>query len=65
MTVHPLGGCGLADSPERGVCDPNGRAFGCPGLHVADGSVLPTPCGCPPSMTIAATAERIAEMLTQ
>lgn len=65
MTVHPLGGCGLADSPERGVCDPNGQAFGCPGLYVADGSVLPTPCGCPPSMTIAATAERIAEMLTQ
>lgn len=63
MTVHPLGGCGLADSPEKGVCAPAGQAFGCPGLFIADGSVLPTPTGCPPSMTIAAAAERIAAAL--
>jgi cholesterol oxidase len=35
--------------------------FGCEGLHVADGSILPGPVGVNPSMTIAALAERIAE----
>lgn len=64
ITVHPLGGCALADSPERGVCDSMGQVFGHPGLYVADGGALPTATGCPPSMTIAAVAERIAASIT-
>lgn len=60
FTVHPMGGCTLADSPEQGVCDPTGQVYGHAGLFVADGSVLPAPLGVPPSMTIAAAAERIA-----
>ncbi len=64
MTVHPLGGAAMADSPERGVVDANGEVFGHPGLFVADGSLLPTPVGRAPSMTIAALAERVAERMT-
>jgi cholesterol oxidase len=63
ITIHPLGGAALAESPEKGVADQYGEVFGYPGLYVADGSLLPTPTGAPPSMTIAALAERVAEHL--
>lgn len=65
ITVHPLGGAAMADSPKQGVTDSHGEVFGCPGLFVADGSLLPTPIGRPPSMTIAALAERVAERVVQ
>jgi cholesterol oxidase len=64
LTVHPLGGCAMARDPEHGVVDSFGRVFGCEGLYVADGSILPGPAGVNPSMTIAALAERIAGRLT-
>ena len=59
ITVHPLGGCPMGRTPEEGVVDPQGRAFGCEGLHVADGSVMPGPVGPNPSLTIAALAARL------
>jgi cholesterol oxidase len=61
VTVHPLGGAAMADDPQRGVVDANGEVFGHPGLFVADGSLLPTPIGRAPSMTIAALAEKISD----
>jgi len=68
ITVHPLGGCALADSPERGVVsasdDSRGQVFGYQGLYVADGAVLPGSVGANPSATIAAVAEWIAEGIT-
>lgn len=63
VTIHPLGGAALAETPDRGVTNPAGEVFGYPGLYVADGSLLPTPTGRPPSMTIAALAEHVAENL--
>ena len=60
VTVHPLGGCALAESPEHGVTSPEGEVHGHPGLYVADGSVIPTSLGFHPAMTIAAVAERVA-----
>lgn len=61
ITVHPLGGCRLADSPEKGVVSTSGEVFGHPGLFIADGSVIPTALGFHPVMTISAVAERFAE----
>jgi cholesterol oxidase len=61
ITVHPLGGCRLAESPDRGVVSPEGQVFHYPGLFVADGSVIPTAIGFHPVMTISAVAERIAD----
>ncbi len=61
ITVHPLGGCRLAESPERGVVSTTGEVFGHPGLFIADGSVIPTSLGFHPVMTISAIAERIAD----
>lgn len=63
ITVHPLGGCAMSDSPASGVVSPEGEVFGYPGLFVADGSVVPTSLGVHPSMTIAGIAERAAEAM--
>jgi cholesterol oxidase len=63
ITVHPLGGAALADSPDAGACASAGEVFGHPGLFVVDGAAVPGPTGVPPSMTIAAVAERIVEGL--
>ena len=48
----------MADDPADGVVDDVGRVHGYPGLHVLDGSIVPTSLGVNPSKTIAALAER-------
>ncbi|SDH73333.1 alkaline phosphatase D family protein [Variovorax sp. OV700] len=71
LTVHPLGGCRMADGPERGVVDSWGRVYNCaageppllPGLAVLDGSIVPVSLGINPSLTIAALAERAVPVL--
>jgi cholesterol oxidase len=65
VTPHPLGGCNMAETPDRGVVDHAGRVFGYEGLHVADGSIVPEALGVNPSRTIAALAERIAERIVR
>jgi|CXWL01.1.fsa_nt_gi cholesterol oxidase len=65
ITVHPLGGAAMADSPERGVVNPLGEVFNYPGLYIVDGSILPTPTGVPPSMTIAALAEHVMDHMVR
>ncbi len=63
VTVHPLGGCPMGQSPDTGVVDAHGQVFGYPGFFVADGSVMPGPVGPNPSLTIAALADRFAEAM--
>jgi cholesterol oxidase len=63
ITVHSLGGCRMGRSEHEGVVDPYGRVFGHPGLHIADGSVMPGPVGPNPSLTIAALADRFADAI--
>ncbi|MCG8405945.1 MAG: GMC oxidoreductase [Phycisphaerales bacterium] len=66
ISVHPIGGCPMADSPSDGVVSARtGQVFNCPGLYVMDGSILPTSVGPNPSLTIAAIAELYAERLLQ
>jgi cholesterol oxidase len=65
ITVHPLGGCPMADDPAQGVVDQFGRVHGHPGLYVSDGSIVPTAVGVNPSETIAALAERNVEQLVR
>lgn len=68
ITVHPLGGCALADAPEQGVVSAQdgsrGQVFGYRGLYVADGSLMPTALGANPVATIAALSEWIAHEVT-
>jgi cholesterol oxidase len=61
LSVHPLGGCRLSDSPADGVVSAHGEVHGYPGLFVADGSVIPTAIGFHPVMTISAVAEHTAQ----
>ena len=68
VTVHPLGGCILADNADQGVVSADkknrGEVFGYQGLYVADGSILPGAVGANPIATITAAAEWIAEGIT-
>ena len=69
VTVHPLGGCVLADAPAQGVtsADPAnfGQVFGYKNLYVADGAIVPTATGSNPVATISALSEMIAEGITK
>jgi len=65
VTVHPLGGCIMADNAQAGAVDHLGRVFAGAtgdavhdGLHVLDGAAVPRPLGVNPGLTIAALAER-------
>ena len=65
VTVHPLGGCGMAEDAQHGVVDESGRVFSGTegnavhdGLYVMDGAVVPLSLGVNPLLTISALAER-------
>jgi cholesterol oxidase len=68
ITVHPLGGCVLAESDAQGVVSADrqrfGQVFGYQGLYVADGAIVPTASGSNPVATIAALSEMVAEGIT-
>jgi cholesterol oxidase len=57
-TAHCIGGCVIADSPERGVVDHRHRVFGYRNMYVCDGSVISANLGVNPSLTITALTER-------
>lgn len=59
-TGHPTGSCRMADNPTNGVVSATGEVFGCPGLYISDGSVIPSSLAVNTSLTILANAERIA-----
>ncbi|HEY6787718.1 MAG TPA: GMC oxidoreductase [Trebonia sp.] len=69
ITVHPLGGCVMADDATKGVVDHMGRVFDPQGggvhegLYVCDGSVVPVALATNPLLTISAIAERTADIL--
>jgi choline dehydrogenase-like flavoprotein len=63
FSAHVMGGCGMADSPQRGVVDAGGRHFQLHNVSVHDGSVFPTSLGANPQLSIYALAARNASAL--
>ena len=70
ITVHPLGGCPMADDVAQGVVDHCGRVFDAArpgelhdGLAVLDGSIIPVSLGINPSLAISSLALRAAREL--
>ena len=70
FTVHPLGGCAMADDAREGVVNDDCQVFEGDqgvkihdGLYVCDGSVMPTSLGANPLLTIASIAERAMDQL--
>jgi len=72
-TAHPLGGCRMGESAGSGVVNHRGQVFDAAagndtravhaGLYVADASIVPTAIGNNPLLTIAALAERTADLI--
>jgi choline dehydrogenase-like flavoprotein len=71
ITAHPLGGCPMGEDATTGAVNSFGQVFrGHSGrnvyehLYVVDGSIIPSPLGVNPSLTISALALRSAEHIT-
>ncbi len=60
LAFHPLGTARMDADPAHGVLDPDLRLHGVEGVHVADGSVMPSSLGVNPQLTIMALATRLA-----
>lgn len=60
MAFHPLGTARADARPAHGVVDGDLQLHGVRGVHVADGSVVPSSLGVNPQLTIMALATRLA-----
>lgn len=60
LAFHPLGTARADADPDRGVVDGDLALHGTAGVHVADGSVVPSALGVNPQLTIMALATRLA-----
>lgn len=60
MAFHPLGTARAGADPAHSVVDPELAVHGVEGVHVSDGSVVPSSLGVNPQITIMALATRLA-----
>ncbi len=70
LTVHPLGGCAMADNASLGVVNHLGQVFNSQsrtttheGLVVLDGAIIPSALAANPALTIAAVSLRAIQLL--
>jgi choline dehydrogenase-like flavoprotein len=60
---HPTGTCRFGNNPASSVLDRTCRVHGLDNLYVVDGSFMPSSGGTNPSLTIAANALRVGEVI--
>lgn len=60
---HQCGTCRFGDDPKTSVLDPDNRAWGLDNLYVVDTSMLPSSAGINPSLTVAANALRVGNLI--
>lgn len=60
---HPLGTLRFGTDPETSVLDPDCRSHDLKNLYVADGAFMPSALGVNPSLTIAANALRVGDII--
>lgn len=72
VTVHPMGGCVMAEDATKGVVNHKGQVFISntgnevyQNLYVADGSIIPRSLGANPLLTISALSERICRIMAR
>ena len=70
VTVHPLGGCVMAETAEQGVVNDRCQVFSSSGgdavydnLYICDGSIIPRCLGVNPLLTISALSERACHLM--
>jgi choline dehydrogenase-like flavoprotein len=62
---HVCGTCRFGNDPAESVLDRNNRAHDLDNLYVVDGSFFPSSGGINPSLTIAANALRVADVVAR
>ncbi len=60
---HPMGTCAIGGDERKCVVDNNFMARGMENLYICDGSIIPSPLGVNPTLTIAALSFLAAEKL--
>ncbi|GAB2883429.1 GMC oxidoreductase [Streptomyces mayteni] len=60
---HQCGTCRFGDDPATSVLDPENRAWGLDNLYVVDTSMMPSSGGINPSLTVAANALRVGNLI--